>query len=519
MKQKILRTISVMLAVILVMGMLCISAGAVPEIRFSDHYNVVVGNQVTVTMTVYEVAGYDIWLSYNSNLLQYVGNDGRVSGGGGSLHVIDFASSGTGTLTVTLPFQTLAAGTAKVTIAGQELADGNGDTIDASTGGVKLGDSTVHIINKPTASSDSSLKSLTVSPGTLSPQFSPKTTSYSMTVSASTSKLAVTAVQNHGKATVSVSGTNLKEGVNWVTITVKAEDGSTTKYSIKVTRNAAAVTPTPVVSQEPEAHIMLPGGGTGKVAKEIDKDKIPAGFTLGKTMVEGIEVPAIVYAENKLTAVYVEVSDAARSGFYFIDKESGAATPMRTVKQQTELVLVDVKLAEIPEGYALGKFTIHEIEYDVLIPDGVEKFNHCLVNAINAEGKCLLYQYDPEDDTYQRYGFAITGDAVEPTPTPTPSAQPEPTPTPDPGGFLGDMSENVKLIIVAAVVAVLLILTIVFASLYGKKARECEWLELCAAAPKKQPVAPIRQPKPVEEKAEAEETENDIFFDEDSDLF
>lgn len=470
MKRKLIRAISVILIAVFLTGMLCISAAAAPRVNFSDHYNVVVGKSVTVTMTVREVAGYDIYLSYDSKLLQYTGTDARVSGGGGTLHVIDFVSTGTGTLTVNLPFKTLAVGTAKITISGQTLSDGNGDTIDAAAAGVHLGNSTVQIINKPTASSDSSLKALSVSPGTLSPKFSAKTTSYSMTVSADTSKLAVSATPNHSKAKVSVSGTTLKEGDNWVTVTVTAENGAVTKYTIKVTRNAAQVTPPPQVSEEPAAYVMLDGGGTAKVSNEIDEEKIPAGFTLDKITLEGLEVPAIVYDEKGLPAVYLEGDGSVKAGFYFVDVATGTAKPVETVTSDAKLILADINLAEAPEGYEPGKFTINETECDVLIPAGVEKFNHCLVYAINADGEKSLYQYDPADGTYQRYGFALTGESGEPEPTPPV--------TPDPGADQdGSIMDDPILLAALAAAAVLLIVAIVFVVLYVRKAGECRKLK------------------------------------------
>ena len=92
--------------------------------------------------------------------------------------------------------------------------------------------------------SDSSLKSLSVSGYTLSPTFGPGKTSYTMSVPNSVTSLGVTAVPNSSKATVAVSGnTNWKPGVNNITVTVTAEDGSKTIYSVAVTRAGSTDVP------------------------------------------------------------------------------------------------------------------------------------------------------------------------------------------------------------------------------------------------------------------------------------
>lgn len=481
MKKIITRMISVIASVAMALSVLCVSAGAAgAEIFVSDHYNIVVGNSVTVTLTVQGAAGYDIWLAYDSNLLQYTGSDARVSASPGSLHVVDVDMTGQATrLQITLPFKTLAAGTTTITVAQQTLSDNNADTISD----VVCGYSTIQIVNPPTYSSDSSLKALAVSPGTLSPQFSSGNTNYSMTVSSSTTKLAVSATANHSAAKVSVSGANsLQVGTNWVTVTVIAEDGTQTHYSIKVTRNASVASPPPVVTptvtttpDEPEAYVILSDGSTVKVAGEIKEELIPVGFELSKTTVDGVEVPAVIYHEDGLPAVYLNGDDKVKAGFYFVDPETGTATPMESLSSEVSLILLDVNLAEIPQGYEAGKFTFGETERDVLVPAGVEEADHCLVYGMNADGVCALYRYDPEEETFQRYMLPVTGEEPPADPTPTPDAVPTPTPATSPvlGGtdefFAGDSAKYLCLAL-AAVVVILLILTICFAVMYQKKA-------------------------------------------------
>lgn len=493
MKKILTRIVTVVLTMAALLSVYCISAGAAgAQISFSNHSNVLVGKPVTVTMTVTGAAGYDVWLSYNSSLLKYTGDDGRVSGGGGSLHIIDFDLSGKAEkLTIELPFETLAAGTSKITVTQQTLSDDGADTITD----VACGQSTITVYNPPTYSSDSSLKSLSISPGVLSPQFSTGNTNYSVTVASDVTKLAVDAKANHDKAKVEVFwNNNLQVGTNWVSVVVTAENGSQTTYGIKVVRNASVVnpppTPTPVVTPtpyNPKAYVILPDGSNALVSDTIDEDLIPAGFTLDQITLDGVDVPAVVYDEDGAPAVYLAGGGSVKAGFYFVNVEDGTAVPMETVAGGGKLILVDAALAEIPEGYELGKFEIGGAERDALVPVGAEEPNHCLVYAINSAGVAGTYQYDPMEETYQRFGFAVAGgseDTPDPTPTPTqdPDAAAKPTPsTPSSGSegsfFTGKVAGYIFLAM-AAVAVILLVLFICFASMYTNKKRECKKLAI-----------------------------------------
>ncbi|MCR4723474.1 MAG: cadherin-like beta sandwich domain-containing protein [Eubacteriales bacterium] len=86
-------------------------------------------------------------------------------------------------------------------------------------------------------STDSTLKSLSIAEGQLSPAFSSNNTDYSASVPFDTASLTIDAKTNHSNAKYSVSEYTLKEGRSSdVVITVTAEDGiAMTAYTVKVT--------------------------------------------------------------------------------------------------------------------------------------------------------------------------------------------------------------------------------------------------------------------------------------------
>lgn len=95
------------------------------------------------------------------------------------------------------------------------------------------------------ASSDSTLKSLSLSGINLSPAFNPNTDEYTATTTNASTE--ITAVANNNKAEITgIGNKNLSIGKNNINVIVKAEDGSSKTYKIIVTRNEKKVdTPAP----------------------------------------------------------------------------------------------------------------------------------------------------------------------------------------------------------------------------------------------------------------------------------
>lgn len=125
----------------------------------------------------------------------------------------------------------------------------NKNTGGNSNGGSSNGGSTTKKPNtnnstKPTEtkeekkSTDSTLSSLSIAEGAITPEFNKDVKEYSITVPNEVTKLNITATPTDSKATVSVTEyEELKEGENIITISVTAEDGTTkTDYVIKATR-------------------------------------------------------------------------------------------------------------------------------------------------------------------------------------------------------------------------------------------------------------------------------------------
>lgn len=312
------------------------------RIAFSDP-TAEVGSEFTVnvkfTCTTGEKIGKTVvMLSYDTSAMEFVSGEPDVSGGNGAIRVIGSAS-GTSESASTLHFKALKAGSSKIQVTDYEGYDADEQLLDIT----QLGSSSVTIQAGSTtaaASSDASLASMQISPGTLSPDFSADVDSYTASVSLDTDKLTVSAVPASDKATVALSGTDLQDGENTVTCTVTAEDGSTVRtYTILVNR-------------------------------------VEGGESLGET------------SESEPAAENVEV----------LAELEASRTPL---KIGIAALPAD---AAVPYGMKETSITIGETKVQGWVPDTQgSQPEYCIFYGVGENGTVGYYRYDLTDKTIQRY--------------------------------------------------------------------------------------------------------------------
>lgn len=139
-----------------------------------------------------------------------------------------------------------SAGTGNFVMSGITFTGDSGETVSVANKSVSISVISDNPTPTPTPepepepapvvkSSDSSLKSLTVSSGSI--DFVPSTLEYNLDVSSSVSTIEIQAVPNDTKATVKLPDKlSLETGLNTFAIVVTAEDGSTTTYKINVNK-------------------------------------------------------------------------------------------------------------------------------------------------------------------------------------------------------------------------------------------------------------------------------------------
>jgi len=229
----------------------------------------------TVDAIVYDSASAQ-WFDLNINQFTLAASNAAeitaysVPGQTGSANI----NSGTGTIGVTVPSGTnvtalvatftVSAGVSSVKVGSTSQVSGttaNNFTspvtyVVTAQDGVTTKNWGVTVTVAATLSSDATLSNLTISQGTLTPEFNAENANYTDSVTNNITSCTVTPTVNQSNATVTVNGTgvtsgspsgaiSLNVGANTITVVVTAQDGETKDtYTVTVTRAAPTTTTT-----------------------------------------------------------------------------------------------------------------------------------------------------------------------------------------------------------------------------------------------------------------------------------
>ena len=191
-------------------------------------------------------------LEYDSSVIE-VASDSQTSGSGGIVRLRGYASDAP-SITFDVKFTAIKEGACDLVIADSSATDMSNNSLGSPTA-----NAIVSIGDESNLDSDSTLKTINVSEGTLSPAFSPEITAYTVEVPNDVSTISIQGQTSNTKSYIYFSGgfdgglkeldgtspkiyegqTSLREGDNVKTITVTAENGDERAYTITVVRLAA----------------------------------------------------------------------------------------------------------------------------------------------------------------------------------------------------------------------------------------------------------------------------------------
>lgn len=357
-KQMIRSLVIACMMSVLVPAYMLVAYAANARISFSDP-TVTVGEEVSVTMKFSSTSGdvlgnTDTMLSYDSTMLDYINETENASGGAGSIRVWSGAEGKTEVSTV-LRFKALQAGTTKIEISTWEAYDNDGSMVTMD----REGTSTVTISPLATSSTDATLKTLKISPGTLTPAFTPTVENYTTTVGLDTDRLAISAeVNNSGARVVIEGGAELQEGENTVVCRVTAEDGESTKnYTITVNKVEGGENITggegETANPADTANVLAELKGYENTISIIEPEEgvsLPEGFKESSVSIGDTRVTGWVWAaeESPQYCIFYAVNAAGEKGFYSYDltertvqRYFGATVSAGTVSEETYVQLAE----------------------------------------------------------------------------------------------------------------------------------------------------------------------------------
>ena len=163
-------------------------------------------------------------LTYNSSVLQYVSGGGANSGS--TVKIVE-GLSGEKSVSFKIVFKAIAAGSGSLSFSAEASGEGDGK---ASAGATVT-------VTETKPSTNANLGSLTISSGTLTPEFKQNTTSYTASVKYTVEKVTISANAVMGDSKVTGAGTfNLAVGDNVNTVKVTSASGATKTYTVTVRR-------------------------------------------------------------------------------------------------------------------------------------------------------------------------------------------------------------------------------------------------------------------------------------------
>lgn len=337
--KKICMMLAVMFCSIVVVGITDAFASSATIDFGTDENSIKAGQTFTLTVIVDSsdgnIGNVEARITYDEEMLEVVSSDDYVNGNAGLLVINDNSDDSDNNKNYNIKFKALKKGSVKIQVSDSPVVY---DFDDDSQMTVKTNELNLTIGASADANADSTLAILDVNEGTLEPEFSPDVTSYSLTVPYETEKLYIDAqaadVQN---AKVNVVGNDsLKVGANSVIVSVTAEDGSSTDYSISVIKETQDDTIQPgtieaviqgtdfTVYEDAEGNDFIQNGTTYQVIELDDDSIIPAGFVKTKlTIYNKISITAYTYQndlDNEYLLIYCQNVESKDTGFYQYDR-------------------------------------------------------------------------------------------------------------------------------------------------------------------------------------------------------
>lgn len=242
-------------------------------------------------------------------------------------------------------------------------------------------------------SNDNTLSALSVSEGTLTPEFSAATTEYSVNVAGTTEKIVLDAKANHAKATVSGTGEKtLVPGHNRFDVVCTAENGSQKTYKVDV-----------YVDETPFVYTTYNNEQLGVVRNQTDIG-IPASFEQTTVNMDGQEVQAYHSNQFDKTLLYL-VNESGDKNFYIYDSVQGITSVFRPVSLLGRNVIVyDLSAEEqVRENMVYSEVTIDGTTLHGWTYENPDYANYVHILVMNELGEKVVYQYEKTENSLQLY--------------------------------------------------------------------------------------------------------------------
>ncbi len=367
----------------------CIVNAASGSINIASSSTVVVGNKVTVTVTISSGTKMGSWqmsLNYDKSYLQLTNSTAR----DGGTFMIDYAEDpGVLKKTYTFTFKTLKSGTTKLSVDGYRAyvsSDLSALSLSANTKQIRI---ITQAELEASYSKNNNLSTLEVEGFTLTPEFKTDILEYSVVVPENTKEVNIKATVQDKRASVNGIGTQaVNPGANKFFVVVRAQSGAEKTYVINV-------------EVKDENPINVTVNGKNYTVVKI-KENLPAASLYTETTINinGFEIPA--YKNDNTNLVLVGLKDEEGNiSLYIYNKDKNEYQEYNEIGVN-KITIYPLTSNEEIKGYKKDTITINGVKVDGYYY--TKDSDYVIIYGINVEtGDKGFYMYDKKMQSLIKY--------------------------------------------------------------------------------------------------------------------
>lgn len=367
----------------------CIVNAASGSINIASSSTVVVGNKVTVTVTISSGTKMGSWqmsLNYDKSYLQLTNSTAR----DGGTFMIDYAEDpGVLKKTYTFTFKTLKSGTTKLSVDGYRAyvsSDLSALSLSANTKQIRI---ITQAELEASYSKNNNLSALEVEGFTLTPEFKTDVLEYSVVVPENTKEVNIKATVQDKRASVNGIGTQaVNPGANKFSVVVRAQSGAEKTYVINV-------------EVKDENPINVTVNGKNYTVVKI-KENLPAASLYTETTINinGFEIPA--YKNDNTNLVLVGLKDEEGNiSLYIYNKDKNEYQEYNEIGVN-KITIYPLTSNEEIKGYKKDTITINGVKVDGYYY--TKDSDYVIIYGINVEtGDKGFYMYDKKMQSLIKY--------------------------------------------------------------------------------------------------------------------
>lgn len=367
----------------------CIVNAASGSINIASSSTVVVGNKVTVTVTISSGTKMGSWqmsLNYDKSYLQLTNSTAR----DGGTFMIDYAEDpGVLKKTYTFTFKTLKSGTTKLSVDGYRAyvsSDLSALSLSANTKQIRI---ITQAELEASYSKNNNLSSLEVEGFTLTPEFKTDVLEYSVVVPENTKEINVKATVQDKTASVNGIGTQaVNPGANKFSVVVRAQSGAEKTYVINI-------------EVKDENPINVTVNGKNYTIVKI-KENLPAASLYTETTINinDFEIPA--YKNDNTNLVLVGLKDEEGNISLFIYNKDKNEYQEYNEIGVNKITIYPLTSNEEIKGYKKDTITINGVKVDGYYY--TKDSDYVIIYGINVEtGDKGFYMYDKKMQSLIKY--------------------------------------------------------------------------------------------------------------------